>query len=1186
MSKAGQNTFTGISDQADIALLYLLRACRKSDFQKIIIEGTKWEDFTLVFNDHTEDYEVKSYNRPITYRDVKSIVAKEITKQYGEKDILKIAAKKFSNDFKKGYKHIKESLYWWSYLRRKDYLKNPVVKKFIKKGWSENEIAFLLRAELIEFEDIKNIHQQISEFFAYEDDFYYDPLELIKVTSVFFKDIMSKGKKGDVIFREQFIDKLEEIKKHIANYSGTFPPDLSLGKQLGNLKRFLKSEKSLLKLNHQKYLSAITKNPRLIFYLADKLTHDKQFHVNDFNFIIEKILLKKCYVELTLKILEEKRKQGKVEDKYLLNFMIENYRRLVYDFNYDAALEIVRDIARKDINRLYKDKIYDFFENSENKILIPFSKERKRRYEKEERGWREDEQVAKILEIFYHREKDKKSFIDFLFKYFDFTGDDSENVIETHPVVYSFVKDFITQNPTANFDYAVKKISEQFDTVYNNKYEGYEWSGGGISQSGSSYSITDIGIVRNIFQPLFMEIYKKDSKEAMSFFRQKILKRAGKKATKCNPLYLKRALIPILIDRLIDEKLDKKQKAESFTFLANILKMKEGIPHTSEVIFAQLRNQSLKKIGFDKIMKLINIDSIKYKRRDNPAGYPTNLFVIEALFVLIKDGYIPAKRFFIDLVKKLDFVKRDRWYDSFELLVEKNITEADPGFIVGILKNLNLENYLNSVDHADVENKAGIIGELIKKDWQDNTKRGEKIINKLLKNKIPSKNILAFIGTPIMRLAQQDALRTYELFKPYLKNKQTFRKVFQNNAYTRQNIVWLAEELAKKKHYKEAKKIIELCIDDLDPQTHNREGDFNYHLQVKKGEERTTISTVRGSVAWVLQKFVVSNDPKLMKYALGKIEELLDLDGKLARKLGYSEPDLYVRLQALVPLVEIAHPTRRKMINEYKSNLGNRIKNLAFKTIKITDEQIKSTGANPKAILKNLTDVFSYIRDLNTEEAKEVLAFFEDHNESEAHFLFIYFAEFRENEYRDIPFNAKYFKEKLKEICKDNDIFRPNIAWRFWRIVRRDEEEGKNNFEKIEQYWKLLLNKYQKKVFDNFYRTLEITLAWPGKYAVHKELLKKAIQKETEYIKKIKQPVQIWGPRREIFQILKEHNNDDFLEVFYCLVKNINENIHYFGIVDWIKMFKSIKPTTQSQRNLHNKITTRLKDLYPEYLEN
>ena len=55
MGKAGQNNFTGISAQADIALLYLLESSKREDFREIIIEGEKWEDFSLVFEDGVLD---------------------------------------------------------------------------------------------------------------------------------------------------------------------------------------------------------------------------------------------------------------------------------------------------------------------------------------------------------------------------------------------------------------------------------------------------------------------------------------------------------------------------------------------------------------------------------------------------------------------------------------------------------------------------------------------------------------------------------------------------------------------------------------------------------------------------------------------------------------------------------------------------------------------------------------------------------------------------------------------------------------------------------------------------------------------------------------------------------------------------------------------------------------------------
>ena len=77
MSKAGQHIFTGITAQADVALLYLLHSSQRHDFQQIIVEGENWEDFTLVYDDHNEDFEVKWYSKPISYAGIRSVIKKE-----------------------------------------------------------------------------------------------------------------------------------------------------------------------------------------------------------------------------------------------------------------------------------------------------------------------------------------------------------------------------------------------------------------------------------------------------------------------------------------------------------------------------------------------------------------------------------------------------------------------------------------------------------------------------------------------------------------------------------------------------------------------------------------------------------------------------------------------------------------------------------------------------------------------------------------------------------------------------------------------------------------------------------------------------------------------------------------------------------------------------------------------------
>ncbi len=68
---------------------------------------------------------------------------------------------------------------------------------------------------------------------------------------------------------------------------------------------------------------------------------------------------------------------------------------------------------------------------------------------------------------------------------------------------------------------------------------------------------------------------------------------------------------------------------------------------------------------------------------------------------------------------------------------------------------------------------------------------------------------------------------------------------------------------------------------------------YNYHEKIKCGEKESGITSVRGRIAWVLQKFGATRmSLEFMEYAFEKTKTLLDLDGALAKKLDYREPDL------------------------------------------------------------------------------------------------------------------------------------------------------------------------------------------------------------------------------------------------------------------------------------------------------
>lgn len=1180
MSKAGQATFTGISDQADITLLYLLQGSKRSDFVKIIVEGKGWDDFALVFKDSSEDYEVKSYAKALSYAEIKKIIAKKINRQYGKKEKFIILVRKLNKEFKETFEYVRE---YYNWIESKGFDRDPAVKKLTKKGWTATDISFLSKTQIIEFGKIENIHQKISEYFAFKNPFYFDIEDQKSLTARFFKEILLKGKIGGFISIGDLNTALIDFERHIADQPTCFAPTLSIGKKIFNLKdEFLTDPARFIALDHKTYLNQLTAHPRLVFFLCDELEKG-DFAVNTFSFFIEKVLLKECYIRLAIRLLKKKWNEGKANDDYLIKFVTENYNKMSYDFNYDEALEILKGIAQKDVEGKYQRPIIGFLEKD---ILRPLQRPRKRRFEKEKRGWREDEHVASILKIFLERAENKKQYVDFIFKYFDFTSDDFDNVVETHPLIFSFVKDFIKEDLARNFKSIVRKISHQFDEQYNHKYKGYEWIGSGIGGWGTNYSITDKGVVRLLFQPLFNELYAENPKQAWKFYLKEVLERSKTGATKDNPVYLKRALIPILLKRIEDDQLMKRDRTASFLCIENILKIKKGIPGTSEIIFYDLHGKDLGKYGLDNVMKLINIDQFKYKRKKYEAGYPTNLFVIRTLIKLIKLGYQPAKDFFTELIKKPNFIRYDQQYNTFELLVAEGVAVSDPDFIVLLFNKFDFEGYLNGLEKDFVWDKSGIILELIKQDWKDDSLRGHSIFTGFLKDKTPGQKVLEFLAGPIRDLSQIDPLKTYQLLEPYLLDKKDFRRTFQNSSYFRENIASMGEELVAKKYYDYAKHIIELCIDDPDPDT-NKKSQYNYHEKIKCGEKESGITSVRGRIAWVLQKFALTNEPEFMEYAFEKTKTLLDLDGALAKKLGYREPDLYVRKQALIPLIELAHPWRRKKMNEFKNGLGDEVKKIAFLLMNDLNQQFSSGEASPKALVEYLLHVFSYIRDLNADDAKNVLTFFEKQEETDAHFLFTYFAEFVEDE----SFDKSYFRDKLIALCSTDNPFKETFAWEFWRAADEDNEKKTDTFCKVESYWKILFNKYHARTFDNIYRTLDITLTWPQKYSEHKDLFKRALGIEIDYYVGIKQSGELWEPGSKTFQILASHSADDYLEVLLFLLEKIQHainsgvNVHYFFMRDWINIFRSISVTTESQKLNYEKIKTLLTSLYPEYLQ-
>jgi len=290
--------------------------------------------------------------------------------------------------------------------------------------------------------------------------------------------------------------------------------------------------------------------------------------------------------------------------------------------------------------------------------------------------------------------------------------------------------------------------------------------------------------------------------------------------------------------------------------------------------------------------------------------------------------------------------------------------------------------------------------------------------------------------------------------KHFLKNKRPYQ-IFPNSQ-TREEMVRLGLWLAEKELFSDVIWLIEQFMTDNDPPLPEKYKDdekFDYHKQVLNNEDVNIITTVLGHLAWVIQKLAVRKN-HIVK-ALEFTQSLLN------------HPNLYVKLQGIIPLIEIA--ARRQWLEEYDKEKNTEYYN-EFKKVSFN---LLDNYSQYRAIANSLTHVFYYFKDIDTEEAIKVLDKLKDAREASA--LFVYFGIFRERHFKDkVPFNPKPLRGLLISIIKDKqekyEDLRGSIAWNFWRLLAETPDE----FDTLKPYIDLFLNlPYNKRYYSSLERIIE-----------------------------------------------------------------------------------------------------------------
>lgn len=1161
MSKAGQSVFTGVTLQTDIALHFLLRELSKPAFKEVIVEGSDWEDFTMVYDDHVEDFEVKWHQQPVGAPMVKAIIAKEISKSLMEKDVLVIVARSFSKAFRNLHKSITRHLPLAIQFDKKNPLDFESVKKLLRLGWNEGEIGFLFRTKLVELGTEERVKNSLLEHFALHDDFYFNEIDKDLAVAVSFRGLMSAGTSGKRITKAQFAASMDRFKNNIAQRSESFTPNLSIGQRLEKLSKFLNSERMFKKLDSNQYISALSSDHRLIFTVADELSKN-DFSLSTIEFFIKKVLIKKSYVWWAFRILRQRFKSNNIPPGYMAAFISKHFSYFVETGNQRDTLELLVEEARRDKRGIHRTSILNFVEEN---YARSFDLSDGWTFSKRQINTEEAHRVGDLIGAYWKNPKNRAALVHFIFRNFDLTGNDLENVYETSPMIFHLLKDWVAEDVKTRLEALVEAVARQYTARYKVAYDGTELIGSSFSQIGSHITLHDIGLVSLLFEPLFKDLYTKNHREGWQYLKQRLFKRPIK-ISKKRPTFLYRAVLSLLINRSFDESLITKEQQEAHTMLKELIAIRRGLPSFSEAVFS--RQWPIKNKNGRAIVELARVDAAYYEGRKAPEGLPSNYFTVSVLLALAALNVDEAKAFLRSLVAIPAFSLYDKdYFKLFEQIGHMGLAAKDPDFVLTLFELLDISAYLKHGGRFMFD-KTSFVSQLVEQDFASGTDRGTKIFSSLIERGKTDEAALTFASSLLNRIRAIDPVKTYTLLSGFLSDKNKYRKAFSKGVEFRSELVWLGEDLAKRGLEKEALHIVDLSWDDPDPDTNDRDLEYNLHVRVKTGKDVSTISSVRGKTAWLLQTLSLSKQPQSAKTALDITERLLDLGGTLAAQLGYSEPDLYVRKMATVPFAILCHPGRRAFLNE-----NERIKQIAFQLLdKIDDEYRK--GGKPSDLAKASVRVFHHLRDLDTDQANRVLSHFEAWNQPDAAPLFIYFAEYRSKQYLEIPFDPTVSQKRLITLCTNDNQIRRQIAWQLYKLAK-EGSITEPDLSMVFRYALPLAQVFNESVFGYLYMLIEHTI---DKSKECLPLLKTMMTVEGNYLRS-QEFGRIAGPPIEIGQWLAHNDPNSFVELLIQFAGYIGDKWFAYNVPDWVRLFEELDSTLLVDQDSYHKLRNMLVEL-------
>ncbi len=835
--------------------------------------------------------------------------------------------------------------------------------------------------------------------------------------------------------------------------------------------------KSSYKKNKKEILKWL-KDQKLAAYLINKLQKEKLNDLKSLDFILEEEIKKENIFPI-FHILQENISEKNCQ--FILDFLFDKFpsakeeKSLRIDDFIGGTVNILDIIIKQ-----YPEKIESVY------LLIKLILRVHQKHFRELRTPRSHDKqiIADLLQKIYFEYRKQKNIkrideiINLIDLGFDLVSDYSDMSMYTPSHIFEVLEDYISLDFKANFEKIFEIILVQFKSK-GSWFDGWEGFGGGISQFGIKYHISDRHFVGKVLSPALEKFYSesKNKQETWKYIRECYVSRKSEEVSNRKPDFLTRSTIGIVLDRY--KNCRGKNKEEAFEILRDFMKMGKGIPSKTDLIFQKLKETDF---NLDKKWKFIEISlSLEW----NKDKLPANIFVEQLVADFGKENYRPA----IELQNKWLETREKRkkkvgFMDDYTVEAIKSLLQGEKTRKEGLKffeSYVSKDIFRNNLERFDVFDVAQILGGIL----ESNFDFGLKILNEISSRKKMTENEQVLVCNSINKIDNKEILlKIYNNFLlPFLEKLDNNivrieRRI--DNSHVRGALVDFGDLLAKAGYFKEALFIAEIFIDDKDPIIENEEddprGEHNLHKRAQKGDDLNSITSVRGKVCWLLHEFPVLGGRKYIPKAVSLVK-------KLSKDNNY-----YVRKQATLPLAELVR-VRNAVLPEDKTKwflnreVSKEIEEIAFAMLRRKDNQ------KIKSIMVGLAHVFEYMRSLKEEGSIEMLSVFRNCKFDEAKkgmmSTFLFYAEFRKTAFKGElwkslgSFDDSKTKKLLIDILRNgtaND--RDNFAWQFNSLINESRTKDstlafEDAFKIAHKYLMIIAEIYEPQSYKDIYRFIK-----------------------------------------------------------------------------------------------------------------